>query len=114
MKLILRGNIFPLTADQTGEGLSEEGKHCVHVREGVGMPGVTLQHGPAGGHVQSGRIYWVHSGVKVLGGGKSGKKSQQQQRRVEDSVSVRGVMGGNIKCGGGGGAAAISRSGTYE
>lgn len=51
------------TTDEACKGLSEEGQQRVHLGEGVWLPRVTLQHGPAGGHVQSGCIHGVHSGV---------------------------------------------------
>lgn len=60
---VSRFSIGTLTADEACKGLAEEGKDVVHVREGVGLLRVTLQHGPAGGHVQGGRTDWVHSGA---------------------------------------------------
>lgn len=66
-----------LTADKACEGLSEEGQQRIHVREGVRLPRVTLQHGAAGGHVKSGCIDWVHSGaLRSLGQIGPGKKIQ--------------------------------------
>jgi len=63
-----------LTTDEARNGLSEERQQLVHLREGVRLPRVTLQHGPAGGHVQSGRIYGVHSRAlrRLRGGGVGG------------------------------------------
>lgn len=57
------GILEQFTTDKACEGLSEEGEKRVHIREGVRLPWVTLQHGPAGGHVQSGSINGVHSGT---------------------------------------------------
>lgn len=65
-----------LTTDKACEGLSEEGQQRVHVRKAVRVPRVTLQHRPAGGHVQSGCIDGVHSGaLRSLGQTGPGKKN---------------------------------------
>lgn len=93
-----------LTANKASERLSEEGQQCVHIREGVRLPRVTLQHGPAGGHVQSGRVNGVHSGV--WSSAASGRKGET--KTLPDSLKSLRVDGGNITRpaddGGGGGA----------
>lgn len=57
-----------LTTDEACERLPKEGEESVHVREGVRLPRVALQHSPAGGHVQGGCIHGVHSAVHTAAG----------------------------------------------
>lgn len=75
-------NVPILTADEACEGLAEEGQQVVHVCEGGGLLRVTLQHGPAGGHVQSGRIDWVHSGAR----------SSLQESRLRKTLSLAATV----------------------
>lgn len=56
----VKKKILVPTADQTGQGLPEEGQQLAELRQGPGVSGVALQHGAAHGHVERGRIHRVH------------------------------------------------------